>query len=174
MTKATLAEKEQKLRFSSFLYPNPCRSLWTASPGANIWGSGLITNPQSVRSVCKGARKQVGFTKNSGAGVLLTRENLQAVDLAHCHLIQWIHNVLRRRFLMIKRLTQHGNSAALIIDKPVLDLLKITMDTPLEIATDGQNLIISPVNSARREQRFRAALEAVNRRHGKTLKALAE
>ena len=89
-------------------------------------------------------------------------------------LIQWIYIVLYWRFFMVKRLTQHGNSAALIIDKPVLDLLKITMDTPLEIATDGQNLIISPVHSARREQRFRSALEAINRRHGKTLKALAE
>ena len=75
---------------------------------------------------------------------------------------------------MVKRLTQHGNSAALIIDKPVLDLLHITMDTPLEIVTDGRNLIVSPVQSARREQRFRSALEAVNRRHGKTLKALAK
>ena len=68
---------------------------------------------------------------------------------------------------MVKRLTQHGNSAALIIDKPVLDLLKITMDTPLEIATDGRNLIVSPIRSVRREQRFRSALEAVNRRTGK-------
>ena len=75
---------------------------------------------------------------------------------------------------MVKRLTPHGNSAALIIDKPVLDLLNISMDTPLEIATDGRNLIISPIASARREQRFRSALEAVNRRHGMTLKALAE
>ena len=41
---------------------------------------------------------------------------------------------------MVKRLTQHGNSAALIIDKPVLDLLNITMDTPLEIATDGSEI----------------------------------
>ncbi len=73
-----------------------------------------------------------------------------------------------------KRLTQHGNSAALVIDKPVLELLHITMETPLELTTDGKNLIVSPVRSARREQRFRAALEAVNRRHGKTLKALAE
>jgi antitoxin MazE len=75
---------------------------------------------------------------------------------------------------MVKRLTQHGNSAALILDKAVLDLLHITMDTPLEIATDGKNLIISPIRTAQRERRFRSALEAVNRRHGKTLKALAE
>ncbi|MBI3312073.1 MAG: AbrB/MazE/SpoVT family DNA-binding domain-containing protein [Candidatus Omnitrophica bacterium] len=75
---------------------------------------------------------------------------------------------------MVKRLTQHGNSAALVIDKPVLELLHITMKTPLELATDGRNLIISPVSDERRAARFRTALEAVNRRHSKTLKALAE
>ena len=74
---------------------------------------------------------------------------------------------------MVKRLTQHGNSAALVIDKPVLALLHITMKTPLELATDGRSLIISPVRSGQRARRFRAALEAVNRRHGKTLRALA-
>jgi len=75
---------------------------------------------------------------------------------------------------MVKHLTQHGNSAALIIDKPVLELLRITMKTPLELATDGKNLIISPLKNAKRASRFRSALQAVNRRHGKTLKALAE
>ena len=75
---------------------------------------------------------------------------------------------------MTKHLTQHGNSAALIIDKPVLELLGITMKTPLELVTDGRNLIISPVQQTNRTRRFRAALEAVNRRHGKTLRALAK
>ena len=74
---------------------------------------------------------------------------------------------------MVKHLTPHGNSAALVIDKPVLKLLHITMKTPLKLSTDGRNLIISPVRGEKREARFRAALEAVNRRHGKTLKALA-
>ena len=75
---------------------------------------------------------------------------------------------------MVKRLTAHGNSAALVIDKPVLELLHITMKTPLELVTDGRNLIISPVRGGKREAQFRTALEAVNRWHGKTLKALAE
>lgn len=75
---------------------------------------------------------------------------------------------------MTKRLTKHGNSAALVIDKPVLELLHITMSTPLELATDGRNLIISPVRDAKRPARFQAALEEVNRIHGNTLKALAE
>lgn len=44
---------------------------------------------------------------------------------------------------MIKTLVKHGNSWALIIDKPVLELLNITPDTPLEISTkDGKSLQI--------------------------------
>ncbi len=75
---------------------------------------------------------------------------------------------------MIKKLVSHGNSAALIIDKPILQLLKVDIDTPFEITTDGKNLIISPVEDAKREKKFRAALEKVNKEHGKTLRKLAE
>ena len=75
---------------------------------------------------------------------------------------------------MVKHLTQHGNSAALVIDKAVLELLHITIKTPLELVTDGKNLVISPLRNAKRASRFRSALEAINRRHAKTLKALAE
>ena len=75
---------------------------------------------------------------------------------------------------MTKTLVSHGNSAALIIDKPILDILKVDMSTPLEITTDGESLIISPVREGSREKRFREALAKVNKKHGKTLKKLAE
>lgn len=75
---------------------------------------------------------------------------------------------------MIKKLVAHGNSAALIIDKPILQLLKVDEDAAFEITTDGRNLILSPVEDARREKKFRAALEKVNKKHGKTLRKLAE
>lgn len=75
---------------------------------------------------------------------------------------------------MIKTLTRHGNSWALIIDKPVLDLLKIEPDTPLEISTDGQTLVVTPARDAKRTGKFKAALKATNRRYGKALKRLAE
>lgn len=74
---------------------------------------------------------------------------------------------------MIKKLVSHGNSAALIIDKPILDILKVDMDTPLEITTDGKNIIISPVEGTVREKKFKTALDKVNRIHGKTLRKLA-
>lgn len=75
---------------------------------------------------------------------------------------------------MIKKLVAHGNSAALIIDKPIMDLLKVDMKTLLEISTDGRSLIISPVENDKREKRFRTALEKVNKSHGKTLQKLAK
>ncbi|GAW91340.1 AbrB/MazE/SpoVT family DNA-binding domain-containing protein [Calderihabitans maritimus] len=75
---------------------------------------------------------------------------------------------------MIKKLTAHGNSAALIIDKAILELLNITMDTPLKITTDGKNLIISPMSDNDRGERFQQALNKVNAKHAATLKRLAE
>ncbi len=74
---------------------------------------------------------------------------------------------------MIKKLVSHGNSAALIIDKPILDILNVDMTTPLEITTDGKSLIISPVESEMRGKKFRSALEKVNKTHRKTLNKLA-
>ncbi len=75
---------------------------------------------------------------------------------------------------MIKNLTKHGNSLALVIDRAILDLLKIDADTPLDISTDGQVLIISPVRDSERQKRFKKALERTNRRYGKALKKLAD
>ena len=75
---------------------------------------------------------------------------------------------------MVKKLSRHGNSLALVIDRPVLDLLKIGEDTPLSITTDGRCLVIAPAADESRRKRFREALEEVNRRHGKALKRLAE
>lgn len=75
---------------------------------------------------------------------------------------------------MIKKLTKHGNSWALVIDKPVLDLLKIDPETPLEISTDGQALLVTPAKPAERNERFRTALEKTNRKYGRALKRLAE
>jgi antitoxin component of MazEF toxin-antitoxin module len=75
---------------------------------------------------------------------------------------------------MIKTLTKHGNSWALVIDKPVLELLNIEPQTPLKIRTDGQTLIIAPADDSARKRKFRKALDETNRRYGKALKRLAE
>jgi antitoxin component of MazEF toxin-antitoxin module len=74
---------------------------------------------------------------------------------------------------MIKTLSKHGNSLALVIDQGVLDLLKVDADTPFEVTTDGRNLILSPLNDRKGRRRFKAALADVNRKHGRLLKRLA-
>jgi antitoxin MazE len=76
---------------------------------------------------------------------------------------------------MIKNLTKHGNSYALIIDRPILELLQIDPDTPLSIETDGKSLTIRPLDkSDQRQTRLQKSLEKVNDRYGKVLKRLAE
>ena len=75
---------------------------------------------------------------------------------------------------MIKHLSTHGNSLALVIDKAILEILKIREKDALEVTTDGRNLIVSPVRDDKREKRFKTVLEKVNEKHGKTLKKLAE
>ena len=50
----------------------------------------------------------------------------------------------------IKTLTKHGNSAALVIERPILDLLGAAADTAFEVVTDGKALILTPVKDATR------------------------
>ena len=76
---------------------------------------------------------------------------------------------------MIKQLTRTGNSLALVIDKPILELVNIDPDTPIEISTDdGKRLILSPVKDPARRKKFRACLWLDPRRNTpETLKRLA-
>ena len=74
---------------------------------------------------------------------------------------------------MTKTLTKHGNSLALVIDKPILELLKIDADTPLDVTTDGTSLVVSPANR-RRRAKFEAAVQDTFKKYPKMLKRLAE
>lgn len=75
---------------------------------------------------------------------------------------------------MIKTLCKHGNSLALVIDRPILELLGIDENTSLEISTDGESLVIAPVRDKPRRKRFEEALASSNERYGGALKRLAE
>ena len=74
---------------------------------------------------------------------------------------------------MLKKLTRHGNSLALVLDKGVLELLNIDAKTLLEISTDGSLLLITPVRDEKRRRQFNDALEKTNARYARTLKRLA-
>jgi antitoxin component of MazEF toxin-antitoxin module len=73
---------------------------------------------------------------------------------------------------MVTRLIQHGNSAALVIDKPLLEMLNITNETLFEISTDGKNLILSPQSERSQEIDIINALERINQKHGNVLRKL--
>ncbi len=74
---------------------------------------------------------------------------------------------------MIKKLTKHGNSMALVIDKAILEILKIGENTPLELTTDGKSLNIAPITDEERLNKFENALGKVNKKYGKALKKMA-
>jgi antitoxin MazE len=75
---------------------------------------------------------------------------------------------------MIKKLSKHGNSLALVIDRSILDLLQIDEQTSLEISTDGEALVVAPVRDKKRRKRFEEALASTNERFGRALKRLSE
>ncbi len=75
---------------------------------------------------------------------------------------------------MAKKMIKHGNSLALVIDKPILEMLQISADTPLELTTDGDSILISPVRDKRRQKKLRASLDKINRKFGDDLRRLAE
>jgi antitoxin component of MazEF toxin-antitoxin module len=74
---------------------------------------------------------------------------------------------------MIKKLSAVGNSLGLIIERPILELLDITKDTPLEVKTDGEALIIRPSKLSKKE-RIRESTKRMMTTHDKTLRKLAK
>ena len=75
---------------------------------------------------------------------------------------------------MVKKLTKHGNSLALVIDRPILDLLKIDPETLLDVSTDGKQLIVAPAKLSTRRKKFDAAQEWAHKRYGRAFRKLAE
>jgi antitoxin component of MazEF toxin-antitoxin module len=75
---------------------------------------------------------------------------------------------------VINNLTKRGNSLALVIEKPVLELLGVNADTAFDVSTDGQVLILSPIRDAARREAFSGALDKDNARYPKALKKPAE
>jgi antitoxin component of MazEF toxin-antitoxin module len=76
--------------------------------------------------------------------------------------------------MMTKKLSKHGNSLALVIDRSILELLDIDEQTPLQISTDGRALVIVPAQDEKRRKRFEQALLDCNEQFRSTLEQLAK
>lgn len=84
---------------------------------------------------------------------------------------------------MKKTLSRYGNSLALILDKPILELLNIQADTVLHITTDGEQLIITPERdnmgqrkngSAKKDPRLQKIIDDVMEEFAEEFKKLAD
>lgn len=72
---------------------------------------------------------------------------------------------------MKKKLSAVGNSFGIVIEKPILELLRINRDTDLEVTTDGNRLIIEPI---RDQKSVKASAEKILKKHASTFKKLAK
>ena len=75
---------------------------------------------------------------------------------------------------MIKTLKKHGNSHALVIDKPIMELLGIDEHTPLKVTVEGAHLRVSPVNVGLGEEQVLASVAKMRARYDDVLKRLAK
>ncbi len=77
---------------------------------------------------------------------------------------------------MAKRLTRHGNSLALVIDKPLLRLLKITEKTNLELSIQDNALVIRPVSrkGTRSKQEIKKIAQELMDQYADVFKKLAK
>lgn len=83
----------------------------------------------------------------------------------------YIHRIIT---IMVKTLTKHGNSYALVIDRAILELLQMDPERPVELTTDGNALTIRPMTEGTKGARVARSLKRVNDKHGKALKRLGE
>lgn len=75
---------------------------------------------------------------------------------------------------MTKKLTRFGNSLALAVDRPLLEALEIDADTELELSTDGDVLVVTPLRDAKRRRVVADLVAEANERYGGVFRRLAE
>lgn len=75
---------------------------------------------------------------------------------------------------MRKRLTRTGNSLALVLDKPFLEQAGIDESTEIEVSTDGDVIVISPVRTKKHAAKLSKAIGEINERYAGVFKRLAE
>ncbi len=76
---------------------------------------------------------------------------------------------------MIKRLRKVGNSNALLLDKPIMELVGLEENGQVQLAVSGGSLIVTPVNPRPADPaRFEACLDRVVAKRRDVLRRLAQ
>ena len=75
---------------------------------------------------------------------------------------------------MTKTLTRTGNSLALVLDKALLEATGIDAATQLEVSTDGDVIVVSPVRPRRRTSKLKRIMTDLDAAHAGAFRRLAE
>ena len=76
---------------------------------------------------------------------------------------------------MIKQLRKVGNSNALILDKPILELLGLEEGGQVQLTIQDGNLIVTPTSPAQVDPKnFKEKLDYIIKKRQKVLKRLAQ
>jgi antitoxin MazE len=75
---------------------------------------------------------------------------------------------------MTKKLSRHGNSLALVIDRGILEMLDIDETTALSVSTDGKTLFVSRESDPKRAAAFEKAVKHTFRKYDKVFRRLAD
>lgn len=79
------------------------------------------------------------------------------------------------KLIMVKALTQIGNSYGIIIDRPIMNLLGISPETHLEVTVQNGGLLLQPVKDAGdRKSRVHKSAGRMGKIHRQSLKELAD
>lgn len=75
---------------------------------------------------------------------------------------------------MSKKLSKHGNSLALVIEKPILKILKIDQNTDLEINIENGALIIKPLKNNQNKKTLHDTANEIMDKYNDVFKKLAK
>lgn len=76
--------------------------------------------------------------------------------------------------MTVKKLTRVGDGVGIELERSTLERLGITEDTPLEVTTDGESLIVRPMRGAPLMDRALAAADRLMDAHAETYRKLAQ
>ena len=75
---------------------------------------------------------------------------------------------------MVKTLQRHGNSHALVLDRPILEMMGAREDTQFQLTVSNGSLIVTPINVGIGRKKIDEIFKKLQPRYSDMLQHLAE
>jgi antitoxin component of MazEF toxin-antitoxin module len=66
------------------------------------------------------------------------------------------------------------DNALALIDKPILEMLQISAEKPLELSTNGDQILATPCRDKARQKKLAESLKSINQKFRDDLRRLAQ